>query len=438
MMTKTAPARRSGIFYGWYIIGMCMVAGFLGAGTSQLFMAVMLKPMTDEMGWSRTEMAGAVTAGTLAAGFLSPWMGRLTDRFGGRVLMPAGALIVAGAYFALGSLTELWQFYVVYIIGRAVATVTLGGVVPMAAAANWFRRMRGRALGMVQMSLPLGGSALVFVGQLIMGVSDWRTVFFVFTALMLAGVALPAGFIMRRRPEDMGLLPDGDGAPGAETAAGKGKGSATPEFSWTLREALRTRSLWLIIASVVPAILGNGAISFHQVAYFTDIGVPAAAAALALSAYGLAGAFSSGIWGFITERISERWCGVFAMLMAASSVVLLLFVSDLPSALLFSIMFGVAARGEGALISMILAQYYGRESYGSINGFVMPFQMVALGLGPTVAAAAHEFTGSYSTLFMVFAGMYVLAALLLFLARKPALPPRAFEPARAPVTSGRP
>lgn len=422
MVRPSVPAPRSGIFYGWYILAVCIVAGFLGAGTSQLFMAIMLKPMTEELHWSRTDMAGAITAGTLVAGFLSPVFGRITDRFGGRVLMSAGALVVAGTYAALWGITELWQFYLLYIVGRTVANNTLGGVVPMAAATNWFRRMRGRALGLVAMSLPLGGSVLAFVGQSIISVYDWRTVFLLFAVLMLVGVTVPAAMIMRRRPEDVGLLPDGDLAPSADTPK---KAAPAPEFSWTLKEAMSTPTLWLLVVGLVMGILGNGAISFHQVAYFTDMGVAAEVAALALSVYGLAGAFANGIWGYITEHVSERWCAVGAMLMAAGSVVLLLFVQDSFTAILFAVIFGFAARGESSLVNMILAQYYGRDSYGTISGFIVPFQMVALGLGPTVAAKAQEMMGSYTPLFMVFVGMYLLSAVAMYLARKPALPPRA-------------
>src|SRR5581483_11259009 len=204
----------------------------------QLFMSIMLKPITDEFGWSRTATTGAITLGTILAGLVAPLFGRLADRYGPRLLMTAGALLLGGSYLALAHLGELWQFYAVYVTARGLTTPMLTGVVPMTAATNWFRRMRGRALGFVAMSTPLGGAVLAFSGQLIIESASWQTVFLVFAALTLTLLVAPAAALLRRTPEEMGLLPDG--APSlaamedAATAA-----AARPELSWTLSEALR-------------------------------------------------------------------------------------------------------------------------------------------------------------------------------------------------------
>lgn len=103
--------QRPKIFYGWYIIGTAMAAGFVGAGVSQQFMGIMLKPMTEDFGWSRTAISGAMTVGTLTAGLTSPLFGRLTDRYGPRVIATLGALAVGGIFFALAGLAAIWQFY---------------------------------------------------------------------------------------------------------------------------------------------------------------------------------------------------------------------------------------------------------------------------------------------------------------------------------------
>jgi MFS family permease len=264
--TLSRPPR---VFYGWYILGVAMLGAFLAAGTSQLFMSIMLKPLADDLGWSRTATTVAITIGTILGGLLSPFVGRLADRYGPRLLSTLGALILTATYFSLAGMTELWQFYVIYIVGRGLTTSMLSGVVPSTAAANWFRRMRGRALGLIAMCIPLGGSALSFVGQLIIEGPGWRTVFLVFGSTSLVLLVLPAALILRRRPEEMGLLPDGaPSSAGAQTPGPRPRRG--DEFGWTLGEALHTPALWLLGAAATLGSMANTAVGFHQVAYYTD------------------------------------------------------------------------------------------------------------------------------------------------------------------------
>jgi OFA family oxalate/formate antiporter-like MFS transporter len=419
--TLSPPPR---IFYGWYILGVAMLGAFLAAGTSQLYLSIMLKPLADDLGWSRTATTVAITIGTVLGGLLSPFVGRLADRYGPRLLATLGALILTVTYFGLAGMTELWEFYVIYIVGRGLTTSMLSGVVPFTAAANWFRRMRGRALGLIAMCVPLGGSALSLVGQLIIEGPGWRTVFLVFGITSLVLLVLPAALILRRRPEEMGLLPDG-ALPSAEALAGGPRPRRGDEFGWTLGEALHTPALWLLGAAATVAAMANTAVGFHQVAYYTDVGIAPTEAVAALSLYALCGALASGLWGWLTERFSERGLAVASVLASAGAILYLLTVRSLAGALIFAVLFGVTARGGTTLVNIILAQYYGRESFGAISGFMTPFVMVGLGLGPAIGAYGFDLTDSYQTVFTAFAVLSVLVAGLLWLAKKPALPPRA-------------
>ncbi|HLH21859.1 MAG TPA: MFS transporter [Chloroflexota bacterium] len=421
-MVTTEQARRPRVFYGWYILGVAMLAAFLAAGSSQLFMSIMLKPMTDDFGWSRTATTGAITLGTILAGLVAPVFGRLADRHGPRLLMTLGALLLAGSYFALAQLGELWQFYAVYVTARGLTTPMLTGVVPMTAATNWFRRMRGRALGFIAMCTPLGGAVLAFSGELIIESASWQTVFIVFAMLTLTLLVVPAAMLLRRTPEEMGLLPDGAPSLPPATAA------PTPptrghELSWTLSEALRTPTLWLITAAGVVAAMANTAVGFHLVAYYTDVGLPATEAVTALSVYAFSGAIASGLWGWFTERLSERMMAVVVSLLSAGAIMYLLWVRDLLGAIAFAVLFGLTSRGGSTLTNIILAQYFGRRAYGTISGFVNPFTMVGLGLGPTIGALCFDLTGSYHVEFTFFAVASVVTAGLIWLARHPGPPP---------------
>jgi OFA family oxalate/formate antiporter-like MFS transporter len=411
------------MFYGWYILAISMLGAFLSAGASQLFMSIMLKPITEELGWSRTVTTGAITVGSILGGLLSPLIGPLADRYGPRPLATLGALGLVGLYFALASLAELWQFYAVYVLGRALTAATLAGVVPMTAATNWFRRKRGRALGLVAMCTPLGGAVLALIGQAILEGYGWRLVFLVFGVATLVLLVPPAALVLRRRPEDLGLQPDGvRGAAPLTTHASPDAGDGDEEGGWTLAEALRTRTLWLLIAAGSLLVTANTAVGFHQVAYYTDVGIAATAAVVALSVYAFAGALANGLWGWLTERFPERPIAVVATLLSALAIFYLLSVQTAAGALGFAVLFGLTSRGESTLVNIILAQYYGRQSFGAISGFVNPFLMVGLGIGPLLGAVVFDLAHSYHAVFLAFGGTSVLAAALLWLARRPALP----------------
>ena len=421
--------KRPKVYYGWWVLTVTMVVGFMAAVNAQLFLGVMLPFIQEDTGWSRTSITGAVTLGSMTAGLIAPFVGRLADRHGPRVLSSVGLVLMVGSLFVIGGVANLATFYVAYIIGRSVSQNTLSGVVPRTTAVNWFRRMRGRAMGMTQMALPLGGAVLTLVAQAMIGGGlSWRTVYFIFGAIILVTLLPLIVLVLRRRPEDMGLLPDGDAEPSTETTTtGPQRPPAKEEYDWTLQQALRTPTMWYLTLSMGVGVMANGAIGFHQFAYFRDQGIPQVMAAVALSTYSLSGALANGLWGLLIERVSERLIGVGTMLVAAGLCLFLLTVDTFAEAMVFAVLFGLSARGESSIIMMMQAHYYGRKSFGVISGFSTPFQQIGLGLGPTLAAIPYDLTGTYTIAFVTFAGVYVVAGALIWLAKRPALPREALR-----------
>ncbi len=411
------------IFYGWYILAVGMAGSILGAGTSQLFMSTMLKPLTEEFGWSRTAVTGAVTTGTIVAGLVSLPFGKLVDRYGTRCLTSLGALVTAGTYFLMTKFVVLWQFYVVFVMARVISTGAVTSIAPRTAAVNWFRRYRGRALGLLSMATPLGASMLAMIAQFIMQDHGWRTVFLTFALAMVLLQALPAALVLRRRPEDLGLVPDGSPGEGV-TPTSSLKRVAEEEYNWTLSEAIRTPTMWLLIAAIIVGLIVNTGIGFHMVAYYTDIGIAPSIAVGALSLYAFTGALGNIIWGFLSEKLSERFLASAVMVLTAITILYLQSVRATTGALIFAAIFGLTSRGEGTLVNIILAQYYGRSSFGAINGFVMPFHNLGLGFGPLISSVSFDLTGSYQGLFTTFIGASIIASILFWLAKKPTFPAR--------------
>ena len=211
-MSASPPrGKRPRVFYGWYIIALTGLAGAFAGGTSQAFFGLFVKPIEAEFGWNRTTIAGAITSATLLAGLTSALVGKLADKQGPRLLMTVGVALYGLAYLGMTLVTQLWHLYLAYIVARVAGLHLMSGVVPRTAAVNWFRRRRGRALGLQQMAMPLGGASLAFVaGVLISAGVEWRTVLAGFGIIAFLMLAIPIPLIMRRQPEDLGLLPDGD------------------------------------------------------------------------------------------------------------------------------------------------------------------------------------------------------------------------------------
>ena len=399
-----------------------MLAGFFSAGVSNITMAVVLKPISDDLGWSRTLTAAAVTAGAISGGALSPFFGPIADRLGSRFLLPAGGTLVGLLAIGVSLSTEPWQFYATFVPARALTEFLLCGIVPFTAVANWFDIKRPRAMGLVAMSVPLGAAALSLVYQFLIAHYGWRSAFLALGIALWVLVVIPGVIFLRRQPEDLGLAPDGLSAPprqdGSFSLRQERQTNAT-EPSWTRGDAMRTSTLWLLIASTFLASLGTGGIAFHTVAYFTDNQIAPGIAAGALSVMALSGAMGNALWGALAERIQPRLLNVVTMLMSAGAVALLTQARSPLTAYIFALLFGLNARGAAVLTQILLARYFGRHSYGAISSVLDPFHKGGLGLGPFLAGMVFDFAGNYQTIFAVFLANYLLSALLIFLARRP-------------------
>lgn len=409
------------VYYGWYVLAVAALAGMLSAGSSQLMMGALLVPITTDTGWSHTVVSGALLLGTVSAGLVSPFAGAIQDRHGPRLLMAIGGVVMAAGFFLIGSGWPVAAFYAGYALARAAAQGVLGGAAQRAIAVRWFTRLRGRAMGIVSMSVPLGSAALALGAQWALGHGyGWRSVFITMGVLTLTVLVVPALAVLRHSPEAVGLRPDGDPVPLAGSAAAR---ALADEPVWRLADALRTRTLRLIFAGSVLAIAANGSLVFYQVTFLIERGVGAVTAVGAASTLALAGAGANLVWGVLAERISERALAVVSQLLAAVTVPGFLLVHDAPTALAYSALIGLVVRGEGSVINLVLARYYGRAVFGRIAGLLGSFQILALGVGPVVSSVIYDLTGSFELLFGTFGLFYVVAAGLYLLARPPGPPP---------------
>jgi len=407
-------------FYGWVIVAVCFVSACLSGTTSQLFMAVMVVPMSEEMGWTRTEASFALTLGVLVTAALSPLLGRLADRHGPRVLLPVASVIVASGFLGLAMLQNIWQYYASYAIGRGVSQASLSGVVSNTAVTNWFRRYRGRAVGIYGIAFPVSNTFMVPLAQLVMLGYGWRAVFIGLGVLTLL-LVIPCFWLLRKRPEDVGLLPDGDVAP---TDGSSTLNRVSSDHDFTLREAIHTTTFWFLVVGQFIAVLISGSASFHLFQHYADAGISGAIIGFAIGGYALTNGLSMGLWGYLADRISERSLGMFSTLIGGIIIIGVMINTNEFLALLLAALYGLAVRGEGAVYYLIIARYFGRGSFGTISGTLVPIGYVGLGIGPPLGSLMRDASGSYSTFLGSLVVCHVLGTLALFFARPPKLPAR--------------
>ena len=444
-------------FYGWLVLGMASLSTAAGSSVSQVVLGAIQVYIIADTGWDVRTLSIAVTAGTWCSGALAPLAGYLADRYGPRVLVTGGLLVVGSALIALSQTNSLLTFFAAYIVGRAISNPFLIGVVPRTATVNFFRRRRNVTLAISGMSRPIGGAVNIQVISLIALSHGWRAAYGylgIFTLLL----AIPVFIIMRRRPEEIGLLPDGARPVNPDVTASNPASSATTtgstgavrrragrttagagdlaEFSWTVREAMRTRAYWCIALMAVLAVLASAGVGYILAPYLHDDAQLSAGQATRITSLAAALAVTTLGWGFLADRLGPRTCIILTISGAVLSLLYLItVVNSALTAYLFAIAWGVFSNTVGTLEHMLLAQYYGRGSFGAILGWLGPVQTTALGLAPSFGTLLGAATDSYAIVFGVLMALYALAGLMVFLASPPRLPPRARQTAAVAAAS---
>ena len=370
------------------------------------------------------------------SGVVAPVAGRLADRYGPRWLMPIGTILLGLCLYALGGVTTVWQFFVLAVLGRAISQPLLIGIVPRTLAVNFFLERRNLALAFIGIFRPVNAAINIQAISIIAVNQGWRTAFR-YLGILSFILTIPLALVIRRRPEEIGLLPDGarhreepaalPGQPqpgtGVATAARPGNlGNEPQEHPWTAREALRTRAYWLVATTAFLGTTANTTIGFNIVPYLVEeAGLTTTQAAGVLSLGTVLSLGNLG-WGYLADRITPRWCVLAAMVTSAASVLFLFQVNSVLSAYIFGIVWGLSSGTSGVLISMMVAQYFGRTNYGSIGGTLRPFEAGGLGLGQSLGAVIYDIAGSYRLLVWTALCAHILAGIFIILARAPVPP----------------
>lgn len=416
-------------FYGWRVLAAAFVASGLGGATTSYGFALFLIPLTTEFGWTRAAVSGAIALARLESGLIGPLEGILVDRLGPRAMMLFGFPLAGLGFLLLAQidsihtftgLDTLLVFYIVYVLLVALGNSFAGNMAPATAVANWFVRRRGFSLGVFSSGHAIGAALWIPVLGAVIQLYGWREAVLL-EGLALAIIGIPAALVVRHRPEDMGLLPDGDPVPPpsaapAATAPPPPPRSLEPEL--TVREALRTSAFWVLAATFALRVLVTNAVQVHLAALLQDRGMSPLEAAAMLSA--LAGISVFGRFGmsWLADYVDVRRVFLVGMLMLNGGLLVVSYATSTWQFVLFMVLYSPAYGGLSALQNVLRGHYFGRRAYGSIAGAMSTIVMVGTIIGPLFAGYMYDQFGSYQLAMQIFVGCGVVT-MALFALLKP-------------------
>ena len=412
------------MYYGWVIVAVVALGGVVQTGQLNPTIGVFIKPITEEFGWSRTTFVGAMTAGTILGGISALIVGPLMDRYGPRWIVSGGFLLIGGALVGMAFVNSLWQFYLSMIVGRMVVQ---GGInlSLQVTVAKWFVRKRGRAMAVSGLGARMGNGISPLYTAALVTAYDWRTATFVLGVVTWALAVAPSALFLRRQPEDMGLRPDGEeyGPADAESSSkADGKLGADAEYSFTLRQALRTPTFYVLTSVLIVLMFAASGANLHMVAYFTDQGLSAQMAAGIVTVFSIAAMAGTLGGGLLAERVPVRLLLMASFAGMAVSTFILLQVRHPALGIAYGVVSGVSFGAMVTMMQMVLPTYFGRKHAGVIRGTAQPLLMLSNGLGPLAAALVYDHTKSYESIFLIFLGLYIVGIALLLVTRPPRRP----------------
>lgn len=410
------PQRR--FFYGWIIVSITFVTMAIGVNARTAF-SLLFSPILDEFGWERGVTAGAFSFGFLVSAIMSPLIGRMMDRFGPRLVMEIGVFLMAGGLLLAPLTTQPWHLYLTIGVMVGGGSICLGYSGQSLFLPNWFIRKRGLAIGIAFAGVGVGSVTMLPWVQSLIETSGWRTACVAMGLLVLVVLA-PINLMLRKRPEDMGLQPDGDGAHGSIHVPVSN--IVNPDWAaidWTLARAIRTARFWWIAAGFFCGLYVWYAVQVHQTKYLLDIGFSRGVAAWALGLVSLIGVPGQIYFGHLSDRIGREWVWSISGIGFAICYATLILMAHMPSLVLIFVM--VLAQGAlgyacTSIMGAVVLEIFQGRNFGSIFGTLMLAALAGGASGPWVTGALHDYFGNYTVAFVIGIVVSLLGALTIWMA----------------------
>ena len=409
------------VFYGWFALAGVMIVIFVVGGTFVNSFGVFLPVICNEFGWSRAAVATALSLGVVAFGLPSPLFGILVSRIGPKIALIIGNFLAALGMVCLSLVHEIWHLYLFYVIIGLGAG--FGGYIPSTTVINnWFIKKRSLAMGVFIACAGLGGFVFPPFVTALISAFGWRITWLILAAMIIVlGVLIGSAILVRNRPEDMGMLPDGATAGPILKMEEAEKLSVNLDRSPPVesRHALRNLTVWLLAAFSAANAFATGAVSTHQVAYLQDIGYNPMTAATTISLMAAFHSMGSLTFGTLALRYHIRHLAGLAFVSQLIALTILVAAKDLSFIYIYAALFGLSTGALFTALPTFIGAYFDRERYARVLGVIFPSQVFAQAVAATSAGAIFDATGSYTTAFAIVILISIIGLISAFSARPP-------------------
>jgi len=405
---------KTGFFYGWVIVATGFsVSAIFGGGLFYSY-GVFFPVMLEDLGFSRGAGATAVSIMILMQAINGPTGGLLVSRIGLKKVMVFGNLLLVATMILMSRVTAVWHIYLIYGILASTAIMTSGLIPIFTMVNNWFSRYRSRMMSICIAGVGVGTLILAPLSRYLIEAIGWRQAWLTLAGIAVVFALLPAIFLAKERPEDMGQTVDG-AKTHDETAKKSSSRVYTSPIDWEIKDTLKTAAFWIIALIGATNMFSLSMLSTHQVAHLEDIGISpivAAGATGLLVGISILGRLAG---GFLGDRFELRYVAAFAC--AFQVIALLIFTNTraLPLIYIYVVIFGIAYGTLLSIFPAIIGSYYGRKNFSAIFGIGTGVITLVGATGPAFAGFAFDASGSYFiplTVAAILVGIGCIAALL--------------------------
>jgi len=392
------------LFYGYVIVLLATLVMAVTWGAFYSF-GIFFKPVLAEFGWSRAAISMGYSLGFMISGLFAIFSGRLSDRFGPRVIMATCGLLVATGYILTSRIDAIWQLYLFYGI---VGIGSSGAYVPsISAITRWFVKRRGLMTGIAMAGIGLGTMIMSPLSNWLIASYGWRTSYVIVGIITFVTITVAAQFL-KRDPAQMGMRPYGEAEP-------ENLNSSNSGFSF--KKAITTKQFWMLCAMFTFVEYSVHNINVHIVPHTTDLAISAASAANILAIIGAMSVISRVVMGTVGDRVGNKPAAITCFVIMLASLIWLLYAREMWMFYLFAATFGFAYGGYQPLISLLVADSFGLSSLGVILGALTCPIMVGAAVGPVLAGKIFDATDSYRAAFLVCIALSIIAITIVPLLR---------------------